>query len=101
MFTKRFSVTLVGLERGDELQAVISLRTVHPRCIDYSLATVTVAIDGCRVTCEAEGITDDSALTSVAQWMIRTFGAKAASISAIPSVTSSCIAPRCIASMPS
>jgi hypothetical protein len=77
--TRTVTVTLTGLARGGELRATVALSTIRPRCIDYSLARVTVDVDGCEISCMAQGITDTSALTSVAQWLIKTFGAKAAS----------------------
>ena len=79
--TRTVTVTLTGLARGGELQATVTLSTIRPRCIEYSLARVTVDLDGCEVSCMAQGITDTSALKSVAQWLIKTFGAKAASFS--------------------
>lgn len=85
--TRTVTVILTGLARGGELQTVVALSTVRPRCIEYSLARVSVEVDGCHVTCEAQGITDESALTSVARWLLQTFGAKAACIGHVAGVS--------------
>jgi hypothetical protein len=79
--TRTVNITLTGLARGGELLAVVTLATIKPRCIEYSLASVTVDVDGCQVSCQSQGITETSALQSIAQWLIKTFGAKAAAVS--------------------
>jgi hypothetical protein len=78
--TRTVNVTLTGLARGGELVTVVSLSEIRPRCIEYALACVTVEIDGCQVSCQAQGVTETTALASIARWLVRTFGAKSASI---------------------
>jgi hypothetical protein len=82
--TRKVSIVLTGLARGGELRAAVTLTTVRPRCIDYSVATVTVDVDGHEVEHESMGITDTSALTSTAEWLIEKFGAKAAIVNRDP-----------------
>jgi hypothetical protein len=67
-----------------ELRASITLSTVRPRCIDYSAADVVVQVKGEEVRHQCIAITDTSALTSMAQWLIEKFGAKAARINREP-----------------
>lgn len=74
--TRTVDVKLTGLARGGELVTVVSLSTIRPRCIEYSLASVTVDIDGCQVSCQAQGITETTALASIARWLVKTLGAK-------------------------
>jgi hypothetical protein len=79
--TRRIHVKLVGLARGGELLAVVTLSTIKPRCIEYWVAKVTVDVDGSEISCQVTGLTDTSALTSIAHWLMDTFGAKAAGVS--------------------
>lgn len=84
--TRTVNVKLTGLARGGELLAVVTLSTIRPRCIEYSLAKVSIDVDGDAVTYEAVAMTDTSALTNMAQWLIAKFGATAASINREPGV---------------
>ena len=78
--TRRANVVLTGLARSTQVHATVTLSTVRPRCIDYSAADVTINIGGREVTHQVLAMTDTSALTGMAQWLIERFGAKAASI---------------------
>jgi hypothetical protein len=82
--TRTANVVLTGLARGTELRATITLSTVRPRCIDYSAAEVVVQVNGQEVRHQCIAMTDTSALTSMAHWLIEKFGAKAASINREP-----------------
>lgn len=82
--TRKAKVVLTGLVRGTEVHANVTLSTVRPRCIDYCAADVTIEVDGREVTHQVLAMTDTSALTSMAQWLIEKFGAKVASVSREP-----------------
>lgn len=74
--TRSVHVKLVGLARGGELLAVVTLFTIKPRCLEYWVAKVTVEVDGREISCQTTGLTDMAALSSVAQWLVQTFGAE-------------------------
>jgi hypothetical protein len=79
--TRTVHVKLVGLARGGELLAVVTLFTIKPRCLEYWVAKVTVDVDGREISCQTTGLTDTWVLTSVAQWLVQTFGAQSVSVS--------------------
>lgn len=78
--TRKVSIALTRLSRHGRWDALVTVATIRRRCIDCSAATVSVNVNGSEVTHQCIGITDTSALTSMAQWLLEKFGAKAASI---------------------
>jgi hypothetical protein len=80
---RKISVKLGGLPRGGELIAEVILSTIRPRCIDYSVAKVTLHVDGREISCQTTGLTDASALEHVVQWLVGTFGASTVSMAEV------------------